>query len=52
MNNHVTVKQCVSMSMLIILRDDINLYNFPMENQKKFQKIFLVGCGTAYTIHV
>ena len=29
------------------LRDDINLYNFPIK-PKEIEKIILIGCGTAY----
>ena len=41
-----TVKNCLN-EYLDKIRNDINLYDFPI-NPKKIDKIFLVGCGTAY----
>ena len=35
------------MNMLIPLKKDINILNFPI-NQKKLKKYTLIGCGTAY----
>ena len=41
-----TVKNCLN-EYLDKIRNDINLYDFPI-NPKKIDKIFFVGCGTAY----
>ena len=41
-----TIKTCVK-EYVDHLRQDINLYNFPV-NPKEIKKIILVGCGTAY----
>ena len=41
-----TVKNCLN-EYIDNIRNDINLYDFPIE-PKKIDKIFLVGCGTAY----
>ena len=35
------------MNTLINLRQDINLYNFPI-NPEEIKKVILIGCGTAY----
>jgi len=43
---NVTVKTCIK-EYVDQLRKDINLYNFPI-NPIDIEKIFLVGCGTAY----
>jgi glutamine---fructose-6-phosphate transaminase (isomerizing) len=42
----VTVQTCIR-EYIDHLRQDINLYNFPIP-PKKINKIVLVGCGTAY----
>jgi len=42
----ITVKTCIK-EYIDHLRNDINLYNFPIE-PKKIEKIILIGCGTAY----
>ena len=41
-----TVKNCLN-EYIDKIRNDINLYDFPID-PKKINKIFLVGCGTAY----
>ena len=41
-----TTKNCIK-EYVNYLKEDINLYNFPIE-PKKIEKIFLIGCGTAY----
>tara|TARA_Y100000590_G_scaffold347107_2_gene397598 strand:- start:50 stop:1867 length:1818 start_codon:yes stop_codon:yes gene_type:complete len=41
-----TTKACIK-EYVDNLRQDINLYNFPIE-PKKIEKIVLIGCGTAY----
>ena len=41
-----TVKNCLN-EYLDKIRNDINLYDFPID-PNKIDKIFLVGCGTAY----
>ena len=43
---NITVKTCIK-EYVDHLRNDINLYNFPIE-PKKIEKIILIGCGTAY----
>jgi glutamine---fructose-6-phosphate transaminase (isomerizing) len=43
---NITTKNCVK-EYVNYLKEDINLYNFPIE-PKKIEKIVLVGCGTAY----
>jgi glucosamine--fructose-6-phosphate aminotransferase (isomerizing) len=43
---NVTTKICIK-EYINHLKDDINLYNFPIE-PKKIKKIVLIGCGTAY----
>ena len=43
---NITAKNCVN-EYVDKLRKDINLYNFPLP-PKDIQKIFLIGCGTAY----
>jgi len=43
---NVTAKNCVK-EYVDQLRKDINLYKFPIP-PKDIQKIFLIGCGTAY----
>jgi len=43
---NVTVETCIN-EYVDLLRQDINLYNFPIK-PKEIQKIFLIGCGTAY----
>ncbi len=42
----VTTKTCIK-EYIDKLRQDINLYNFSI-NPKKIEKIYLIGCGTAY----
>ncbi len=42
----ITAKTCVS-EYIDSLKQDINIYNFPIE-PKKINKIILIGCGTAY----
>ena len=42
----VTVKNCIN-EYIDSLKQDINIYNFPIEPQK-INKIVLIGCGTAY----
>ena len=42
----VTTKSCIK-EYVDHLRQDINLYNFPIKPQK-IEKIVLIGCGTAY----
>jgi glucosamine--fructose-6-phosphate aminotransferase (isomerizing) len=41
-----TVKNCIS-EYIDSLKEDINIYNFPIE-PNKINKIILIGCGTAY----
>ena len=41
-----TIKNCLN-EYIDKIRNDINLYDFPID-PKKINKIFLVGCGTAY----
>ena len=41
-----TVKNCIS-EYIDNLKEDINIYNFPIE-PNKINKIILIGCGTAY----
>ena len=43
---HVTVQTCIR-EYVDQLRQDVNLYNFPIE-PKDITKIILIGCGTAY----
>jgi len=43
---NLTIKTCVK-EYVDHLRQDINLYNFPVD-PKEIKKIILVGCGTAY----
>jgi len=43
---HVTAQTCIK-EYVDQLRQDINLYNFPIE-PKNITKIILIGCGTAY----
>ena len=43
---HVTAQTCIK-EYVDQLRQDINLYNFPIE-PKDITKIVLIGCGTAY----
>jgi len=43
---NITAKNCVN-EYVDQLRKDINLYKFPIP-PKDIQKIFLIGCGTAY----
>ena len=43
---NITTKNCVK-EYVNYLKEDINLYNFPIE-PKKIEKVVLVGCGTAY----
>ena len=43
---NLTAKTCIK-EYVDQLRQDINLYNFPIE-PKKIEKIILIGCGTAY----
>jgi len=43
---HVTAQTCIK-EYVDQLRQDINLYNFPIE-PKDITKIILIGCGTAY----
>lgn len=43
---HVTAQTCLK-EYVDQLRQDINLYNFPIE-PKDITKIILIGCGTAY----
>ena len=45
----MTAKNCIN-EYIDSLKQDINIYNFPIEPQK-INKIVLIGCGTAY-IHV
>ena len=42
----VTAKNCIN-EYIDSLKQDINIYNFPIE-PKKINKIILIGCGTAY----
>ena len=43
---NVTTKICIN-EYINHLKNDINLYNFPID-PKKIKKIILIGCGTAY----
>ena len=43
---NITTKTCIK-EYIDQLRDDINLYSFPIE-PKNIDKIVLIGCGTAY----
>ena len=43
---NITAKTCIK-EYVDQLRQDINLYNFPVE-PKKIKKIVLIGCGSAY----
>ena len=43
---HVTAQTCIR-EYVDQLRQDVNLYNFPIE-PKDITKIILIGCGTAY----
>jgi len=43
---HVTTQTCLK-EYVDQLRQDINLYNFPIKS-KEIAKIILIGCGTAY----
>jgi len=43
---HITAQTCIK-EYVDQLRQDINLYNFPIE-PKDITKIILIGCGTAY----
>ena len=43
---NVTAKACIK-EYVDQLRQDINLYNFPIKPQE-IEKIILIGCGTAY----
>ena len=43
---NITIKTCVK-EYVDHLRQDINLYNFPIKPQE-IKKIVLIGCGTAY----
>jgi len=43
---NITTKTCIK-EYIDQLRDDINLYSFPIE-AKNISKIILIGCGTAY----
>ena len=43
---NLTIKTCIK-EYVDHLRQDINLYNFPVD-PKEIKKIILVGCGTAY----
>ncbi len=43
---NITVKTCIK-EYVDQLRQDINLYNFPIKPEK-IEKIILVGCGTAF----
>jgi len=43
---NITAKNCIK-EYVDQLRKDVNLYNFPIP-PKDIQKIFLIGCGTAY----
>jgi len=43
---NITAENCVK-EYVDQLRKDINIYNFPI-SPKDIQKIFLIGCGTAY----
>ena len=42
----MTAKNCIN-EYIDSLKQDINIYNFPIEPQK-INKIVLIGCGTAY----
>jgi glutamine---fructose-6-phosphate transaminase (isomerizing) len=42
----LTAKNCIN-EYIDSLKQDINIYNFPIE-PKKINKIILIGCGTAY----
>jgi len=41
-----TAKACIK-EYINHLKEDINLYNFPLD-PKKIKKVILIGCGTAY----
>ncbi len=43
---NITAKTCIK-EYIDQLRQDINLYNFPIK-PKEIEKIILIGCGTAY----
>ena len=43
---NITAKTCIK-EYVDQLRQDINLYNFPIKPQE-IEKIILIGCGTAY----
>jgi len=43
---HITAKTCIK-EYVDHLRQDINLYNFPIKPEE-IKKIILIGCGTAY----
>ena len=43
---NITAKTCIN-EYVDQLRQDINLYNFPIKPQE-IEKIVLIGCGTAY----
>ena len=43
---NITTKNCLK-EYIDELKNDINLYNFPVE-PKKINRIVLIGCGTAY----
>ncbi len=43
---NITTKNCIN-EYLDLIREDINLYNFPIKPEK-INKIVLIGCGTAY----
>jgi len=43
---NITAKTCIN-EYVDQLRQDINLYNFPIKPQE-IEKIILIGCGTAY----
>ena len=42
----ITAKNCIN-EYIDTLKEDINIYNFPIEAEK-INKIILIGCGTAY----
>ena len=43
---NITAKTCIK-EYVDQLRQDINLYNFPIKPQE-IEKVILIGCGTAY----
>ena len=47
MNKVFTTKTCIK-EYVDQLRQDINLYNFPIKPKEIGRKIVLIGCGTAY----